>query len=62
MLTYLNAIEKVEELKVPPNYGAHLLTGGRTGTWALTVTRNWRLTFWIGETGAIEDMNLEDYH
>jgi len=38
------------------------LTGDRAGTWSLTVTRNWRLTFRIGEAGAIEDMDLEDYH
>ena len=62
MLAYLSAIEKADELMLPPNYGAHLLTGARTRTWALTVTRNWRLTFRIGETGAIEDINLEDYH
>lgn len=39
MLAYLDAIAAVEELKVPPNFGAHLLTGDRAGTWALTVTR-----------------------
>jgi proteic killer suppression protein len=26
------------------------------------VTKNWRMTFRITETGAIEDMDLEDYH
>jgi len=62
MLAYLSAIETIEELKVPPNYGAHLLTGDRAGIWALTVTRNWRMTFRIGGTGTIEDMDLEDYH
>jgi proteic killer suppression protein len=62
MLAYLGAIETIEELKVPPNYGAHLPTGDRAGVWALTVPRNWRMTFRIDETGAIEDMDLEDYH
>lgn len=62
MLAYLTAIDAEEELRVPPNFGAHKLTGDRGGTWALTVTRNWRLTFRIGEAGAIEDMDLEDYH
>ena len=62
MLAYLNVIDAIDELKVPPNYGAHLLGGDRTGVWALTVTRNWRLTFRVGANGAIEDIDLEDYH
>ena len=62
MLAYLAAVDAEEELRVPPNFGAHKLTGDRAGTWSLTVTRNWRLTFRIGEGGAIEDMDLEDYH
>lgn len=62
MFAYIDAIETVEELRVPPNYGAHQLTGDRKGEWALTVTRNWRMTFRVNEAGAIEDMDLEDYH
>lgn len=61
MLAYLAAIEAVEELVIPPNFGAHLLTGDRAGVWSLTVTRNWRMTFRILE-GMIADMDLEDYH
>ena len=30
--------------------------------WSLTVTKNWRMTFRINAAGAIEDMDLEDYH
>ena len=62
MLAYLVAIEAEEELRVPPNFGAHKLTGDRKGEWALTVTRNWRITFRINAAGPIEDMDLEDYH
>ncbi len=62
MIAYLSAIETVEELRAPPNYGAHQLTGDRAGVWSLTVTKNWRLTFRINEALAIEDMDLEDYH
>jgi proteic killer suppression protein len=62
MLAYLAAIGAEEELWVPPNFGAHKLTGNRAGEWALTVTRNWRMTFRINAESAIEDMNLEDYH
>lgn len=62
MLAYLAAVDAEEELRVPPNFGAHKLTGDRKGEWALTVTRNWRMTFRVGAAGAIEDMDLEDYH
>jgi proteic killer suppression protein len=62
MLAYLAGMDAEEELRVPPNFGAHRLTGDRKGEWALTVTRNWRMTFQINEAGAIADMDLEDYH
>ena len=39
------------------------LTGGRKGTWSLTVTANWRLTFRIDrEEREIVDLDYEDYH
>lgn len=62
MIAYLAAIESAEELYIPPNWGAHLLTGDRAGIWSLTVTKNWRMTFRITEEGMIADMDLEDYH
>ncbi len=62
MLAYLDAVESALELKVPPNFGAHPLSGDRKGEWSLFVTRNWRMTFRVNDDGAIEDMDLEDYH
>ena len=62
MFAYIDAIEAAEELRVPPNFGAHKLTGDRKGEWALFVTKNWRMTFRVNAAGAIEDMDLEDYH
>jgi proteic killer suppression protein len=62
MIAYLVAIETGDELQVPPNWGAHVLAGNRAGTWSLTVTRNWRMTFRITEAGAIAELDLEDYH
>lgn len=61
MLAWLSVIEEAGELRMPPNYGAHLLTGDREGEWALTVTKNWRMTFRI-DGDVIEDIDLEDYH
>jgi toxin HigB-1 len=62
MLAYLSAVETAEELRSPPNFGAHRLTGNRNGEWSLTVTKNWRMTFRITWRNTIEDMDLEDYH
>ena len=62
MLVFIAAAGSLEELSVPPNYGLHPLTGDRAGTWAMTVTRNWRLTFSMNEEGALTDLDLEDYH
>ena len=62
MLAFIVAATSLEELAIPPNYGLHPLTGDRAGTWAMTVTRNWRMTFRINEQDALEDMDLEDYH
>ena len=62
MLAFIDAAASLDELKVPPNYGLHALSGDRAGSWSMTVTRNWRLTFTLNEDGALIDMDLEDYH
>lgn len=62
MLAFIDAAGSLQELATPPNYGLHELTGDRKGTWSMTVTKNWRLTFGINARGALTDMNLEDYH
>jgi proteic killer suppression protein len=42
----------------------HVLeTGDRKGTWSLSVTKNWRLTFRIDQIEIeIIDLDYEDYH
>jgi proteic killer suppression protein len=63
MLAFLQDMESGDELRSIPVWKAHLLTGGRKGTWSLHVTRNWRLTFWMDTAeGEIRDVNFEDYH
>ena len=63
MFAYLDDMEDANELRTLAAWKAHLLTGGRKGTWSLSVTRNRRLTFRI-DTAEREicDVNLEDYH
>jgi proteic killer suppression protein len=44
-----------------PGSGFHALRGDQKGRYALTVSRNWRLTFgWSGEDAV--ELDLEDYH
>lgn len=62
MLAYIVAAGEFEELAVPPNFGFHGLKGDRKGTYAMTVTRNWRLTFTKVDAQTVADLDLEDYH
>ncbi len=62
MLAYIDSAESFDELTSPPNFGLHRLTGDRSESWSMTVTRNWRLTFRINDDGSLIDLDLEDYH
>jgi proteic killer suppression protein len=62
MLAFLVAVASFDEIGVPPNFGFHALRGDRAGTWAMTVTRNYRLTFAKIDDQTIADLDLEDYH
>ena len=44
-----------------PGLRLHRLTGARKGTWSVTVSGNWRVTFRFEDGDAI-DVNYEDYH
>lgn len=61
MLAFLQDMGGVGELRTLPAWKAHRLGGDRKGTWSLHVTRNWRLTFRIGNDELIE-VDFEDYH
>jgi toxin HigB-1 len=45
----------------PPGWRIHQLRGDRAGTWSISVSGNWRLTFQL-EQNEICNLNLEDYH
>jgi proteic killer suppression protein len=63
MVTFLQEMEDARELRDVPSWRVHQLTGDRKGTWSLTITRSWRLTFRIDRTeGEILDLDYEDYH
>ncbi|MEO5705819.1 MAG: type II toxin-antitoxin system RelE/ParE family toxin [Alteraurantiacibacter sp.] len=62
ILQHLIEVRSFEELYVPPNFGFHPLAGDRLGSFAITVTRNWRLVFTKVDEHSIADLDLEDYH
>lgn len=62
MIAFIVAAGSFDELAVPPNFGFHVLTGNRAGTYAMTVTKNWRMTFTKVDEQTIADLDLEDYH
>ena len=44
-----------------PGFDTHELGGDRKGTWAITLTANYRITFKPDGVN-MKDVNLEDYH
>ncbi len=60
LLDRLDAALKPDDMSLP-GYRFHPLKGDRKGTYAISVSGNWRLTFrFTGEDAA--DIDLEDYH
>ena len=61
MLTALQSVDGIERLQGPPGWRLHQLSGDRAGTWSLSVSGNWRLTFDVVD-GEVFNLDLEDYH
>ena len=63
MLTFLNLIGTVEELRAVTAWRVHQLSGDRKGVFSMTISRNWRMTFRLDDDQTtILDLDLEDYH
>jgi proteic killer suppression protein len=61
ILTALHSAEGIEGLRGPPGWRLHQLTGRRAGTWSISVSGNWRITFELIDN-EIHHFDLEDYH
>jgi toxin HigB-1 len=61
ILTALISASDMDGVQGPPGWRVHQLTGDRAGTWSVSASGNWRITFTL-EDGEICDLNLEDYH
>jgi proteic killer suppression protein len=61
ILAMLISAPDMNAVSGPPGWRIHQLKGDRAGTWSISVSGNWRITFDI-EQGEIFNLNLEDYH
>jgi proteic killer suppression protein len=61
IMTALITAQDMDGVEGPPGWRIHQLTGDRAGTWSLSVSGNWRITFTL-EDGELCNLNLEDYH
>ena len=61
IVAVLIAAEDMSGVQGPPGWRIHQLSGDRAGTWSISATGNWRVTFRI-DAGEIWDLDLEDYH
>jgi proteic killer suppression protein len=61
ILTALVAAADMQGVQGPPGWRIHRLSGDREGTWSVSVSGNWRITFDL-EGGDITNLDLEDYH
>jgi proteic killer suppression protein len=61
ILTTLIAAEDIRGVEGPPGWRIHQLTGNRAGTWSISASGNWRITFDL-DGNEICDLDLEDYH
>ena len=60
ILALLETAEEIEDMDLS-GLDLHALKGKRTGTWAVKISRNWRVTFKLRK-GDVIDVNYEDYH
>jgi len=61
VLAALITAADINGVEGPPGWRIHQLTGDRAGTWSISVSGNWRITFDL-EGDNIHNLDLEDYH
>lgn len=59
-LSLLDVATEPDDLNIP-QYRLHKLVGDRKDMWSVTVSGNWRITFYF-ENGNAYVVNYEDYH
>lgn len=59
-LAALDTAEKIEDMDIP-GFRLHPLKGERRGSWSISVSGNWRITFEFRDGNAYK-VDYEDYH
>ncbi len=60
MLAALDTARIIDDMDLP-GCDIHPMQGKKKGTWAISVSGNWRVTFNL-EEGNVQIVNYEDYH
>ena len=60
-LKLIDAVGRIEELRVPPGNRLELLIGGRAGQWSIRINDQWRICFKWADGHAM-DVEIADYH
>jgi proteic killer suppression protein len=61
ILAVLIVAPDIRGVRGPPGWRMHQLSGDRAGTWSISVSGNWRITFEVEDDGILR-LDLEDYH
>ena len=61
ILAVLIVAADIDGVRGPPGWRIHQLKGERAGTWSISVSGNWRLTFDVRQ-GEIRNLDAEDFH
>lgn len=60
-LKLIDAVSRIDELRIPPGNRLEMLSGNRAGQWSIRINEQWRIYFsW--EDGHATDVEVVDYH
>ena len=60
-LKLVDAVSRIEELRIPPGNRLEQLSGNRAGQWSIRINDQWRICFnW--QDGKAMDVEIVDYH
>lgn len=60
-LKLIDAVSRIEELRVPPGNRLELMIGDRAGQWSIRINDQWRICFKWADGHAM-DVEIADYH
>jgi len=62
-LDYLDAAQRLDDLRAPPGNRLEALRGNRRGQYSIRINDQWRICFrWPTDADGPEDVEIVDYH